>query len=70
MTTDARKLVESVVDEARRQGWRVVHGGKHWKLYAPDGSTIETISTTPSRAGGVEQSIQRMRRAGFLWKGR
>jgi hypothetical protein len=70
VATDARKLAEAVIEEARRQGWRVVHGGKHWKLYAPDGSTIETIAATPSRVGGVEQSIRRMRRAGFVWKGR
>jgi hypothetical protein len=68
VTTDARKLAEAVVAEARRQGWRVEHGGRHWKLYAPDGVTIEIVATTPRRASGVEASIRRMRRAGFVWK--
>lgn len=66
MTTEGRKLAEAVVAEARRQGWRV-EKKKHWKLYAPDGRIMEVIASTPGSTGGVEQSIRRMRRAGFVW---
>lgn len=67
MTTEARKLAEAVVAEARRQGWRVEQG-RHWKLYAPDGVTIEIIASTPTSVGSVMTSVRRMRRAGFQWK--
>lgn len=66
MTADARKLAEAVAAEAQRQGWRV-EKTKHWKLYAPDGRTMVVIASTPGSTGGVEQSIRRMRRAGFVW---
>ena len=66
MTSDARKLTEAVVAEAERQGWRVERG-KHWKLYAPDGRTMVVVASTPGGVGGVNESIRRMRRAGFVW---
>jgi hypothetical protein len=41
--------------------------GRHHILYAPDGVSVEVISTTPRSVGSVEQSVRRMRRAGFRW---
>jgi hypothetical protein len=67
MGEDAKRFAGRVIAAAEAQGWRVVKGGKHWKLYASDGRTIEIIATTPRTASGVEASIRRMQRAGFLW---
>jgi hypothetical protein len=66
LTREARQLAEQVVAAAQRQGWRY-RSGRHHVLYAPDGENVEVISRTPRTAGAVEQSIRRMRRAGFVW---
>lgn len=61
------KELREILREAERQGWRVVRGSKHFKLYAPDGKTIVTAPTTPSDWRAIRDVIARMRRAGFRW---
>jgi hypothetical protein len=63
-----RKELKELLREAEAQGWRVQHGGKHVKAYAPDGRTIVTLPSTPG--GSLAPYIARMRRAGLRWKGR
>lgn len=64
----AKKEVREIVEEARRQGWRVEEGKRgHVKLFAPDGRTIVTLPSTPSDHRSLKNSIAEMRWAGFKW---
>lgn len=66
-----RKDMETVIRDARRQGWRVEHTrGGHWRLYSPDGAGIIHVSGTPGDARAVLKAVATMRRYGFVWKGR
>jgi hypothetical protein len=66
-----RKDIEHIIRMARRQGWRVEKAKSgHWMLYSPDGSAIVVASATPSSHRSVEQTIAKLRRCGFVWKGR
>ena len=65
-----RKDVKEIVHEAKRQGWRVKQTAKGWILYDPTGRHMETLHKTPSDRRGLRNSISRMRRYGFRWKGR
>jgi len=66
-----RKDIEQVVRAARRQGWRVekTRNG-HWKLYAPNGRDIVVAAGTPRGRSSVDDTIAKLRRYGFVWKGR
>jgi hypothetical protein len=66
----ARKDMESLIAEARRQGWRAekTRGG-HWRLYSPTGRGIVHLSGTPSSGRAVQKAASMMRHFGFVWKG-
>ncbi len=66
----SRKEARELVREAERQGWRVEPIGDGYQLYAPDGETIVTIHVTESDVRALRNTIARMRRVGFRWKGR
>ena len=58
--------LKDLVEAARRQGWRVVTGGNnHIKLFAPDHKTIVTVASTESDHRAYQNTLSRMRRAGF-----
>lgn len=66
----ANKEIEKLLRQVRKaEGWRVERGSKHYKLYAPDGYTIITVSTTPSSPNVVEKVHAQLRRAGLDLKG-
>jgi predicted RNA binding protein YcfA (HicA-like mRNA interferase family) len=67
----SRKDLKKLLAAALRQGWRVELGrGGHFKLYAPDGVGRVTISGTPGDRRAFNNTVARMRRHGFEWKGR
>lgn len=58
-----------IVDELRRQCWRVVESGSgpmHFKAYAPDGKTIVHFAGS-AEWHGIKNSIALLKRAGFKW---
>jgi hypothetical protein len=65
----ARKEIKELLAEAERQGWRVKEG-KHYQLLSPDGKGIVTCPKTPSSSRTIPNVVARMRRYGFVWKGR
>lgn len=66
----ADKEVERLIRQVRNaEGWRVVRGSKHYKLFAPDGVTIITVSTTPSSPNAIKKVYSQLRRAGLDLKG-
>jgi hypothetical protein len=65
-----RKEVKELLREAERQGWRVERRSRHYMLFAPDGKGKVTIASTPSTPRAITHSVARMRRYGFVWKGR
>jgi hypothetical protein len=67
----ARKELKEVLREAEKQGWKVAYSGKgHPMLYAPDGKNIVTTGGTPSDHRALANLVARLRRHGFIWKGR
>lgn len=67
---DLKKEVNEIVKEARKQGWRVKETKKGYLLLDPTGDHAETLHKTPRDQRGVRNSVSRMRRYGFHWKGR
>jgi hypothetical protein len=66
----ADKDIEKLIREVQRaEGWRVERGSKHYKLFAPDGATIITVSTTPSSPNVLRKVRSQLRRAGLELKG-
>ncbi len=67
-----KKDLHAVLREAENQGWRVeLRRGGHYKLYPPGGRGIPiTTGSTPSDRRALRNRIARMRRYGFVWKGR
>lgn len=62
-----KKEMNEILDELRRQGWRVVLGA-HVKAYPPDESKpMVAMSSTPSDVRGLKNNIAQLRRSGFEW---
>lgn len=57
------RMMRDVVRVAVDQGWRLEHGGKHFKLYSPDGRMV-TISGTPSDTNAYKAAARQLRHAG------
>ncbi len=67
----SKKEIKELLAEAERQGWRVEKSpGGHWKLYAPNGRDLVVLPSTPSSSRTLANIVARMRRSGFIWKGR
>lgn len=63
--------MKKLVAEARRQGWRVVEKGPHYKLFPADSEKgAVVVAKTPRDVHAIKNNLARMRRAGFKWKGR
>lgn len=63
------KDIKKIMREAERQGWRIVHGGKHIKAYPPDPSqSMVTVSSTASDRNAVKSILRDLRRRGFEWQ--
>jgi len=59
-----------LVKAAKKQGWRVKQTKKGYLLLDPSGQHKEQVHMTPSDPRGLCNSLSRMRRFGFKWKGR
>jgi predicted RNA binding protein YcfA (HicA-like mRNA interferase family) len=67
----AKKELKGLIREAEDQGWTVRRSKKgHLQFFAPDGETIVTAAGTPSDHRAMANLISRLRRNGFVWKGR
>lgn len=62
--------VQHLVRELEHQGWRVARDTRHYKLYAPNGRDFVFMSKTPSDGCAFANTVARLRRHGFKWKGR
>jgi hypothetical protein len=65
-----QKEVWELVKAAKKQGWRVKETKKGYLLLDPSGQHKEQVHMTPSDPRGLCDSLSRMRRFGFKWKGR
>lgn len=65
-----KKEIKALLAEADKQGWRVNETKDGWQLFAPDGVNIVTIHGTPSDHRALANTVTRLRRYGFEWKGR
>lgn len=65
-----QKEVRELVKAAKKQGWRVKQTKKGYLLLDPSGQHKEQVHMTPSDPRGLCNSLSRMRRFGFKWKGR
>ncbi|TVR75045.1 MAG: hypothetical protein EA415_04750 [Sphaerobacteraceae bacterium] len=64
------KDIEKLIRQVRRsEGWRVERDSKHYKLFAPDGVTIITVSVTPSSPNVIKKVRSQLRRAGLDLEG-
>lgn len=64
-----QKEVKEIVKAAEKQGWRVAEKKKGYALYDPSGEHMEMLHKTPSDHRGLRNSVARMRKHGFEWKG-
>jgi len=65
-----QKEVWELVKAARKQGWRVKETKKGYLLFDPSGQHKELLHKIPSDPRGLRDSLSRMRRFGFKWRGR
>lgn len=66
----ANKEIEKLMRQVRRTpGWRVDIGTKHYKIFAPDGVTIITVSKTPSSQNAIKTVRTQLRKAGLDLEG-
>jgi hypothetical protein len=65
-----QKEVRELVKVAKKQGWRVKQTKKGYLLHDPSGLHKETLHKTPSDPRGLRDSLSRMRRFGFEWRGK
>jgi hypothetical protein len=65
-----QKEVWELVKAAKKQGWRVKETKKGYLLFDPSGRHKELLHKTPSDPRGLRDSLSRMRRFGFKWRGR
>ena len=70
MAKKVPKEYREVVDAAKEQHWRLEETENGFRLLAPDGVHAVTIHTTEGDQRGVRNTISRMRRYGFRWRGR
>ena len=64
------KEYRELVDAAKEQRWRVEETESGFRLLAPDGVHAVTFHTTESSRRGIQNTVSRMRRYGFRWRGR
>ena len=67
---NAQKEVRELVKAAKKQGWRVKETKKGYLLFDSSGRHKELLHKTPSDPRGLRDSLSRMRRFGFKWRGR
>lgn len=67
---NVQKEVWELVKAAKKQGWRVKETKSGYFLFDPSGQHKELLHKTPSDPRGLRDSLSRMRRFGFKWKGR
>lgn len=70
MTAGAKRQLRGLLKEAEKQGWRVEATADGYQLYAPDRANIVTVHLTESDRRAFRNTIARMRRYGFEWKGK
>jgi hypothetical protein len=63
------KELRDLIKEAKSQGWTVELTKGHYWFTAPDGYRERTAST-PSDHRWLMNAVSRMRKHGFVWKGR
>lgn len=64
-------FMRGVLEELRRQGWRVEKTRRrcHIRAYSPDGKTIVHTGGTPGDHRALANWLADLRRAGFVYRG-
>lgn len=66
-----RKEIKELIKALRAQGFQVSENkNRHYTVRTAHGEFITTLASTPSEYRGFANTIARLRRAGFVWKGR
>ena len=60
-----KKDVEKLLREAERQGWRIEDRGRRYMCFSPNGSTVVTVSKTPSAQKALITIRSDLRKGGF-----
>jgi hypothetical protein len=60
-----KKDVAKLLKEAERQGWRIEDRGRRYLCFSPDGSTVVTVSKTPSVQKALVNILSDLRKGGF-----
>jgi len=61
----ANKDLKEILEALEAQGWRIEHGGKHYRAFPPDRTKpMVTIQTTPSGKRWKQNLIALLRRSG------
>lgn len=58
---DLRKLLA----RAEEQGWRIEDVGRRYKCFSPDGTTMVTVSKTPSSQNALHAIRRDLTKGGF-----
>jgi hypothetical protein len=72
VATSLNKDLRQLIKESESQGWEVPppRKGGHLKFIPPDGGAPLFHGSTDSDHRALKNHIARMRRHGFVWKGR
>jgi hypothetical protein len=67
MAKGLTKDINKLVDQARfTPGWRVEHGGSHWKIYPADKTKPMVVApVSPSDMRSLQNMKSQLRRAGL-----
>jgi hypothetical protein len=64
-----RKELEALLKEAEAKGWRVVMGGRYFKMYCPCADEhLQTVHLTPGR--NYERNLRGLLRRDTCWEAR
>ena len=63
-----RKELEALLKEGEAKGWRVVMGGRYFKMYCPcDDKHLQTVHLSPSDPN-YERNLRGQLRRGTCWE--
>jgi hypothetical protein len=65
MSSDLQRQTHDLLEAAQEAGFRVIKGGSHYRVFAPDGQALTATPATPSCKRGVLNFRAWLRRHGL-----